>query len=147
MKWILLILTLMMSVSTYANTLKNWDTDYCTFFPEGTRRNPDLWKHCCLEHDLRYWIGGSKQDQYISDLKLKSCVRKLGLRTLSRLMYWAIRIGHYSPKKSRWAWSWGWNTKRGFKQLTEDEKHYVRLEIEHLELPQDLKERFIRENL
>jgi hypothetical protein len=57
------LLIVIISTSTWAAKLKSFETDYCTFFPEGTLRNPNLWKHCCIAHDLRYWVGGNQTEQ------------------------------------------------------------------------------------
>ena len=85
--------------------LKPFLTDYCTSYPEGTRAQPELWKHCCEEHDLYFWGGGSLADRKAADLRLRSCVEATGAVTQARLMYTAVSIGGASPirfKTKQW---------------------------------------------
>jgi hypothetical protein len=105
-----IILALLLSSYSHASEFpKPFTTDYCTNYPEGTRSEPDLWKHCCLFHDLYLWAGGSKKDRLASDRELKSCIEKTGAHFEANLMYMAVRAGSYSPIKypdMRWGNAW-----------------------------------------
>jgi hypothetical protein len=139
------LLIVIISTSTWAAKLKSFETDYCTFFPEGTLRNPNLWKHCCIAHDLRYWVGGNQTEQNQSDLALKKCVNKVAGKVLAETMYLAIRTGHYSPIKSKYRWSWGWSPKRKFHEITStDLKSILKLSKE-IDLDAELVQAFIDE--
>lgn len=46
--------------------------DGCTGIEEGN------WGHCCYEHDVLYWIGGSADDRFNADKRLSQCVAKAG---------------------------------------------------------------------
>ena len=48
--------------------LKPFATDYCTLYVEGTRSQPNLWRHCCVEHDLYFWCGGNLEDKKATDI-------------------------------------------------------------------------------
>ena len=69
---IILLLTIF-SLNSWAMSdpdLKPFATDYCTLYVEGTHQQPNLWRHCCVEHDLYFWAGGSLDDKKATDLNL-----------------------------------------------------------------------------
>lgn len=138
----------MLAFTVSAQGIKSFETDGCTMYPDGTSDNPSLWYHCCLEHDLRYWVGGDREDQKISDLKLKQCVRKVSTTWRAEIMYRGIRLGHLSPIKSKYKWGWGWKTPKKFSSLTNDEKAEALRMLEDAQgIDPIIKEKFISENL
>ncbi len=143
---IIIFLSISFTINAHAN-LALFETDFCTMFVEGTKENPELWKDCCIEHDLRYWFGGSSKDQDLADERLKACVEKKGEKTWAIIMYNAIRLGHYSPVKHKYQWSWGWITKREKKALNAEEKELVKSEILKLNYSNDFLQNFIKNNL
>ena len=111
-------------------TLKTFSTDYCTGFAEGTKSRPDLWKHCCLEHDLYLWAGGTKDERDEADLHLKSCVAETGVRKIAEIMYLGIRAGRYSPVSiPGMHWGNAFYDEPTYKKLTESEIGYIESEI------------------
>lgn len=46
--------------------------DGCSSSPEG------WWRHCCIEHDINYWIGGDQTDRLYADQTLYNCMDKVG---------------------------------------------------------------------
>jgi hypothetical protein len=141
------LLVFMLALAANAQVIKGFVTDGCTMYPDGTSDNPTLWYHCCLEHDLRYWVGGDKEDQKIADLKLKQCVRKVSTPFRAELMYRGIRLGHLSPIKSKYKWGWGWRHPKKFTPLTREEKAEVLRMLEPENINPRIKEKFISENL
>lgn len=129
-----------------ANQLKPFVTDFCTMFADGTPSQPTLWRHCCVEHDLHYWYGGSDKDQDEADLKLKACVDEVAGGTWANLIYIGVRAGHYSPIKNAHKWSWGWEAHRENKEICEQEKLYVIEELRKLSLDVELIEKYIKNN-
>lgn len=113
-----IILIFILSFSAYGSELKDFKTDLCTYFPEGTGSRPGLWKDCCIYHDMKYWIGGTKKEQDESDLLLKSCVKEKANSFYAGIMYRGIRLGHLSPIKSKYRWGWGWSKRGFFGELT-----------------------------
>ncbi len=108
-----LIFSFLVSVKAMAEVaLKPFQTDGCTLFIDGTPSKPGLWRSCCVEHDLRYWFGGSSEDMDSADLRLKSCVKQIAGESIARTIYTGVRAGHYSPIKNKTAWNWGWVLKR-----------------------------------
>lgn len=106
------------------------ETDYCTNYKEGTRSQPDLWKHCCLIHDMHFWAGGNKQNRYDSDVELRSCIEETGSANVARLMYFAVRAGSYSPiKYSNKKWNHGWKGRPTFKSLSSEDIEVIENEL------------------
>jgi hypothetical protein len=94
--------------------LRPFETDFCTGFSEGTRSEPELWKHCCVEHDLHFWAGGCRDARREADRRIYQCIRDSGAPGIARLMYWGIRLGAASPFKiEKRKWGNGWKDGRG----------------------------------
>jgi hypothetical protein len=120
-----LLFILSLSLSAQAS-LKPFTSDYCTWFPEGTIQRPQLWKHCCLEHDLYYWMGGNRNDRWRVDQLLKQCVQQTHAPRAANIMYRAVRAGSWSPIKMKGRkWGHGWQLKR---------KHYQSLTTSEMQL-------------
>lgn len=126
--------------------LKPFETDGCTLFIDGTPKAPGLWRNCCVEHDLRYWFGGSQEDMDATDLTLKSCVSKVAGPTWANLIYTGVRTGHHSPIKNKTQWNWGWVKKREYKKLTNQEIDIVKEELQKLNLPEVDMADFLKSN-
>ena len=102
------------------NPLRPFETDFCTGFPEGTRQEPGLWKHCCVEHDLHFWAGGGRKARRAADRRIHQCIRDAGAPGIARLMFLGIRLGAISPFKiEKRKWGNGWRDGRGdYRPLT-----------------------------
>lgn len=124
--------------------LSPFETDGCTLFVDGPGSKPELWRHCCVLHDLRYWFGGTQEDMDKTDLKLKECVQNVGGTTWANLIYNGVRAGHYSPVKNKYQWGWAWTPKRGKTPLTLEESTLVLAELKLLSLPEVKMEEFIK---
>ena len=142
----MIMLLVLISLNGWAKSdwsLRPFETDYCTAYAEGTRAQPNLWKHCCEEHDLYFWAGGSLDDRKTSDLRLKTCVEKTGARTQAVLIYTAVSIGGSSPirfKKKQWGHAW--EGRQRYVSLTEDETSKIihHLDTHNQEMSADLKQ-------
>lgn len=134
------------SESTLNNSLKTFETDGCTMFVDGTPSKPGLWKHCCVEHDMRYWFGGDQKDMDKTDLRLKACVKDVAGATWAQLIYAGVRTGHTSPVKNKTHWGWGWTTERSNTPLSPSENEYIIEEVRRLPYDSDLLEKFINRN-
>lgn len=95
-------------VPAFAEDLRQFVTDGCTGWFDGTRKAPTLWRHCCVRHDLAFWAGAAGQrDQ--ADLDLRDCIAATGAVKQAKLMYFGVRIGSKSPKKfagMQWGNAW-----------------------------------------
>ena len=43
-------------------------TDGCTLWPDS------VWQQCCVDHDIAYWCGGTKEHRAHADRELRNCV-------------------------------------------------------------------------
>ncbi len=130
-KILLSINIILCSCSIWAQTdLRKFNTDYCTNYPEGTPSQPELWKNCCLVHDMFMWVGGNTQDRYDSDRYLLHCIENKGAPKIARLMYTAVRAGSYSPiKYPSKKWSNGWTARPDFQALSASEIDLIEAEL------------------
>ena len=111
------------SEETSGPQLADFKSDGCSLFLDGTFKDPELWKGCCVEHDIAYWKGGTEEEREAADLKFRECIlKKTGDAVLAKLMYEAVRAGG-SPHFPTWyRWGYGWPQGRGYQALTEEEK-------------------------
>lgn len=135
--------------TTEQAALRPFVTDYCTGFPEGTRNHPELWKHCCVEHDLHFWAGGCRVARRQSDRRIYECIRDSGAPGIARLMYLGIRLGSISPIKiKKKKWGNAWTDGRGdFRSLTAGDIDLIEREFRmhpSEEVPKETFERFLK---
>jgi hypothetical protein len=147
MNILLIFLSCIFITSATAATvpLRPFATDYCTAYIEGTREHPNLWKHCCEEHDLYFWAGGSLDDRKASDLRLKSCVEKTGATVHAILIYTAVSIGGASPIRFKTKeWGNAWENRSRYITLNESETSSIlqHLEVNNTDLSNNLKQSF-----
>lgn len=142
------LLAFTLILPAFGAELSPFSSDECTYFPEGTHSQPKLWAECCVEHDLKYWIGGTKSEQVTSDLQLKDCVSQKSSEFYGELMYRGVVLGHLSPIKSETRWSWGFGKPyREFQALSKDDKDLALEIIEQADIDPDMKRRFIKQYL
>lgn len=68
---------------------KNWK-NHCSCFID--RFGKKDWSQCCKDHDEDYSKLSDGASTKRADLRLFSCVKKRGCKTLAFLMYGAVRI-------------------------------------------------------
>lgn len=78
-------------------------SDGCTWFPEGS------WHACCVQHDERYFIGGSFRQKLAADRGLASCVSRAGHPLVGSLMFLGTQLGGlpWLPTPFRWGFGEG----------------------------------------
>ena len=125
---------------------KDFKTDLCTSYPEGTRRDPHLWAHCCIQHDMSYWVAGDRKDLKRADLFLKECVTKAAGAFQGSLMYLGIRAGHAFPIKSKYRWGWAWpKSRKRYTPLSTLERDYlISIIYDQDDISPDLLDEFIQ---
>lgn len=125
-------LSLLLSIGLYifhtpwqSSTLRPFSSDACSLFPEGTWSQPTRWCHCCVQHDLAYWQGGSASQRLAADQSLRSCVQHTGENLIGSWMYAGVRLGGspYTPTWFRWAYGWPYG--KGYQTLTSHEQKEV----------------------
>jgi len=108
-----------------ATLLQEFHSDGCSFFPNGTWSKPKLWCHCCVQHDLAYWQGGSNAQRKKADQRLAHCVQQAVGKTTATLMYFGVRIGGSAFFPTQHRWGYGWPFGRGYQPLNAKEQKQV----------------------
>lgn len=145
MKFILLVVILF-SINAFSIELESFETDLCTFYKEGTSAEPTKWRHCCIEHDLYYWVGGTKDERKLADLRLKSCVGETGETREAEIIYLGVRSGYYSPihyKKFQWGNGWNEDRRINYSALSSEQIDHVLKNIVFINLDQMVIDNFI----
>jgi len=83
-------------------------TDGCTLWIDGS------WGECCVEHDLVYWCGGSREERQAADRALRACVQESGNSVVSWVMYPAVRLGGGPWTGAPWRWGFGFDGSRRY---------------------------------
>ena len=98
----------LLSTTILADTLKPFESDGCSAFPNGTFSQNELWLSCCQAHDYAYWQGGTYQNRLDADRELRDCVSHVGKPEIALLMLAGVRVGGspYFPTKFRWGYGW-----------------------------------------
>lgn len=109
-----------------AAELGDFWSDGCSLFPDGTLQERTKWCDCCLNHDIAYWRGGTKEERKAADQALRTCVlERTGNKALATTMYDGVRVGGGPVFPMWYRWGYGWKYGRGYQPLTEDEQKQV----------------------
>lgn len=131
----------------HAFELKNFETDGCTKFIDGTMENPKKWYHCCLMHDMKYWYGGDQKAMDKADNDLYECAFNAAGEFWANLLYVGVRTGHYSPVKLKYQWAWGWTHKRDkMQKLSPEEINVAKKSLTTLNVDQKYIEQVMKES-
>ena len=127
---LLVISSLSPLTSVMADELRDFTSDGCSAFPDGTREDKELWHSCCVLHDLAYWKGGNSEERKAADHALKFCVEAVGKPDIAKLMLAGVRVGGtpWLPTQFRWAYGWRWL--RGYRSVDEEEARQVAEKME-----------------
>ena len=91
------------------NKLKPFTTDGCSVWIDGTVTNPYLWRHCCVAHDIAYWIGGTNLQRNQADEDLLACVSDVGGKAMGNYMYFFVSTGGGPFLMTPYRWGYGWD--------------------------------------
>ncbi len=104
-----------------SSTIKDFTTDGCSLFPDGTIRERNMWFECCFDHDIAYWRGGTKEERKQADKALRICIKnKSDSSFLAWAMYIGVRFGGHPIFPAWYRWAYGWSYGRGYEPLTEE---------------------------
>ncbi len=119
------LLVALLSCCCPPRPIKEFTSDGCSLFPDGTPDNSEKWYHCCYNHDIVYWHGGPEAERKESDRGLRDCVAKTGHPLIGKVMYMGVRLfgTPYSPAWFRWGFGWPYG--HGYKELTEEKQEQV----------------------
>lgn len=112
------------------NELKPFTTDGCSMWIDGTFERPNLWRHCCVAHDLDYWKGGSEAERKASDVRIQACVKTAQGAGMADYMYTNVRWGGSPYWMNHYRWGYGWDYfdglwPRGYKIPTPEEQQQI----------------------
>ena len=116
---------LQLNVGMASEPLKPFVSDGCSFFPDGTFEQHELWLACCTQHDVAYWQGGTYQQRLKADKALAACVVQVGEPEVAKLMLAGVRVGGAPLIPSPFRWGYGWPFPRDYKALTIEEKKAI----------------------
>lgn len=81
----------------------SFTTDGCSWWPDGT------WAHCCVDHDVAYWCGGSFADRMAADRRLQECVGTASRSSvLAPVMRAGVFLGGGQLMPTTYRWGYGW---------------------------------------
>jgi len=88
------------------------------FTTDGCSASPDRdWGDCCVEHDIAYWCGGSKEDRRAADRRLVACVEAKGhSKSWANFMRLVVGAGGQPQSPMPWRWAYGWSGIRGYEK-------------------------------
>jgi len=115
----------MLAAGAAATELRPFASDACSAFPDGTPSQQTLWLHCCMEHDIAYWAGGTRRQRHAADAALKQCVAATGEPAIANLMLAGVRVGGTPYLPTSFRWGYGWPYPRGYKALSKSERDAV----------------------
>lgn len=123
---LLILLTLPVHSSTARSEsrpyhLDAFTSDGCSRSPDGTPFQSDKWLHCCVQHDVWYWIGGSQQDRQQADTNFYQCIQATGNKRVATLYYQAVRIFGGPNSNASYRWGYGWDRPRPYRDLSPSE--------------------------
>ena len=75
---------------------------------------PPPWESACVEHDRRYWRGGSRARRKQADLWLAARVTLGGHPFLAAAMYASVRLGGHPLLPFPWRWGYGYRWPRRY---------------------------------
>lgn len=119
------LVVLLAATSVAADELRDFTSDGCSAFPDGTYEEKELWHSCCVVHDLAYWVGGSADDREVADQALKTCVEAVGKPAIAALMLAGVRVGGTPWLPTQFRWAYGWPYLRGHEEVSEEEAEQV----------------------
>ena len=119
---------------TMAGDLRPFTSDGCSSFANGTFSNKSLWLHCCMQHDLVYWKGGSEIQKETADRELERCVAKVGEPQIAKLMLVGVKMGGTPHIDTSYRWGYGWPYGRGYKELNDSENQEVKMQLDKFKL-------------
>lgn len=113
-----------------ATGLKEFTSDGCSLFPDGTISDRAKWCACCLQHDIAYWRGGTEDERRKADEELRTCVlERTGDKALAETMYLGVRAGGHPVFPAWYRWGYGWTYGRGYRPLNDEEQRAVRTKL------------------
>lgn len=122
---------------TFENQLNPFSYDGCSSFPDAIGMND--WSACCLEHDIKYWVGGTSTQKSIADDELETCVAERTNKAFGKLVRFGVEVGGQPWLPTTWRWGYGWVINRGFKEIGPSEQLKIDAMTAQIPNPIDLE--------
>ena len=102
--------------------LEEFTTDGCSAYPDGYVHTEEYeWLHCCFAHDIKYWIGGSKEEKLAADFELNQCVSEASFEAHGKMMELGVLAGGVPHLPTSWRWGYGWSRLVSYSERTPKE--------------------------
>ncbi len=103
-------------------------TDGCSMYPDQNYfpGQEHKWIHCCIAHDIAYWIGGTADQREVADTELKNCVTQATNKYHGKMMYLGVKVGGVPGTGLPWAWGYGWQNFKKYSPLSEQNIEEIR---------------------
>ncbi len=92
------------------NKLLPFQSDSCTAWIDGFAGKD--YTPCCLQHDYKYWAGGTQKEKLAADIELMKCVTKvqgpIQGPIIGALMFAGVRMAGKLHPTNVYRWGFGW---------------------------------------
>ncbi len=125
------------------NVLLPFQSDACTGWMDSFLGKD--YTSCCLDHDIKYWIGGSKKEKSATDLALRKCVGKIAGAPMGYLMFTFVWMWGKLDNTDVTRWANGWKYLREKYQPVTDEERAAAASIPPTTLSSALRKYWSKE--
>lgn len=80
---------------------------------------------CCVDHDVAYWMGGTRQQKTAADDELEKCIAKKDLLKTSKVYKFFVQKFGGPDSSQTYRWGYGWNYRRPYRELSSDENQQI----------------------
>ncbi len=110
-----------------APILRPFFSDGCSSAPDGIPGASEKrqWTDCCVQHDTKYWAGGSKEDKNKADANLEKCMQQKGYPNVAEFYKFFVKKFGGPNSYSSYRWGYGWNYARSYATLSAAEKMQI----------------------
>ena len=109
------LFTTLLIGSAFGYELRPFCTDGCSVVGNKTKTS----FKCCVEHDIAYWSGGTREDKYRADGRFYQCLLRTEGQRVAEAYSAAVAL-YGDPY-----WGLDWIDRPRFKKLTDEERCVV----------------------
>ncbi len=107
-------------------TLNEFATDGCSAYPDGYPHTEEYeWLHCCISHDMKYWMGGTYEEKEQADAELNKCASQATFSSHGTMMEMGVATGGTAHLATSWRWGYGWNRRITYRDLSQEQLSQV----------------------
>lgn len=104
----------------HATSPTPFKSDNCSLSPDGLIiHKKNLWSHCCVEHDLYYWMGGSRSNRAHADQLLDRCITDTGHPIIAKRYRIGVKLAGSPYHDTTYRWGYGWPYTKGYFELND----------------------------